>query len=67
MATARAINQKLLGLHGELFCEANPIPVKWAVNQLGLIGPALRLPLTPLGEANHDRVRNAMRAAGLTV
>ncbi|WP_323003507.1 4-hydroxy-tetrahydrodipicolinate synthase [Denitromonas sp.] len=67
VATARAINQKLLGLHGELFCEANPIPVKWAVNQLGLIGPALRLPLTPLGEANHDRVRNAMRAAGLTV
>ena len=65
LATARTLNRQLLGLHKQLFCEANPIPVKWAVNQLGLIGPALRLPLTPLDASNHERVRTAMRQAGL--
>lgn len=65
LVTARNLNRRLLALHKQLFCEANPIPVKWAVNQLGLIGPALRLPLTPLESSNHDRVRAAMRTAGL--
>lgn len=65
LGTSRELNRRLLGLHKQLFCEANPIPVKWAVHQLGLIGPAIRLPLTPLDPAYHDRVRGAMHAAGL--
>ncbi len=65
LGTSREINRRLLGLHKQLFCEANPIPVKWAVHQLGLIGPAIRLPLTPLDAACHDRVRDAMHAADL--
>ncbi len=63
--TAREIHFKLLGLHRDLFCEANPIPVKWAVQQMGMIPAGLRLPLTTLGEANHERVRAAMRQAGV--
>lgn len=62
---ARDIHFQLLGLHRDLFCEANPIPVKWAVEQLGLSGPGIRLPLTPLTEANHARVRAAMVRAGV--
>ena len=62
---AREINARLFGLHRQLFCEANPIPVKWACQQLGLIGPGIRLPLTPLSPDCHERVRNAMRQAGL--
>jgi 4-hydroxy-tetrahydrodipicolinate synthase len=57
----------LLGLHRHLFCEANPIPAKWAVQQLGLIGSGMRLPMTPLSPEFHDRVRDAMREAGLAV
>src|SRR5216683_2922043 len=48
---ARELNFKLLGLHTKLFAEANPIPVKWAVAQMGLIGMGIRLPLTPLDSA----------------
>lgn len=59
------IHFKLLGLHRDLFCEANPIPVKWAVEQLGLCGPAIRLPLTGLSDANKVRVRAAMVRAGV--
>ncbi len=62
---ARQINARLLGLHKELFCEANPIPVKWAVQQLGLAPGGIRLPLTPLSESNQARVRAAMRQAGV--
>ena len=62
---AREINNKLLGLHSRLFVEANPIPVKWAVAQLGLVGEGIRLPLTPLSAANRDLVRAAMQQAGL--
>lgn len=65
VATARAINAKLLPLHQKLFVEANPIPVKWAVQQMGLIEGGIRLPLTPLAEGNHDVVRQAMRHAGI--
>jgi 4-hydroxy-tetrahydrodipicolinate synthase len=64
---AREINQRLLGLHRHLFCEANPIPVKWACARMGLIGDALRLPLTPLAPEFHERVRSAMREAGINV
>jgi len=63
---AREINARLLGLHQKLFVEANPIPVKWAVAQMGLIGPGIRLPLTPLATQFHEAVREAMRQAGIT-
>ncbi|MCM2253833.1 MAG: 4-hydroxy-tetrahydrodipicolinate synthase [Ramlibacter sp.] len=62
---AREINARLVGLHRHLFCEANPIPVKWAVEHMGLIGGGIRLPLTPLGDSLHERVRQAMRQAGI--
>jgi len=65
VAAARDINQKLMPLHTRLFVEANPIPVKWALSQLGLIHPELRLPLTPLSQQHHETVRAAMREAGL--
>ena len=63
VARARDINNKLLGLHRHLFCEANPIPVKWVVQQIGLIKGGIRLPLTPLSAGCHDLVRTAMRQA----
>ena len=61
---ARSAHFKLLGLHRDLFCEANPIPVKWAVQQLGRCGGTLRLPLSPLSDSFHERVLGAMRQAG---
>ena len=64
---AREINAKLVGLHRDLFCEANPIPVKWAVEQMGLVGGTIRLPLTRLSESFQPRVRAAMRQAGIEV
>lgn len=64
-ARAEAINQRLMALHKNLFVEANPIPVKWAVQQLGLIPGGIRLPLTPLSEQHHETVRQAMRQAGV--
>lgn len=67
LTAARAANNKLLGLHLDLFIEANPIPVKWALAQMGLIGPSLRLPLTPLSAQYHQVVREAMRQAGIHV
>ena len=66
-ARLRAINATLTGLHRDLFCEANPIPVKWAVARMGHIGEALRLPLTVLSESQHERVLQAMRKAGIRV
>jgi 4-hydroxy-tetrahydrodipicolinate synthase len=63
--TARAIHLKLLSLHKNLFIESNPIPVKWALQELGRIEGGIRLPLTPLDERYHDVVRTAMREAGL--
>ena len=65
MRTLRETNAALTGLHRDLFCEANPIPVKWAVHQMGLIGPALRLPLTGLAPQFHEQVRAAMKQAGV--
>ncbi len=62
---AMEIQFKLMPVHKHLFCEANPIPVKWAMARMGLIGPALRLPMTPLSAANHPVVEGALRAAGL--
>ena len=65
VAKAREVNDRLLPLHRNLFLEANPIPVKWAVQQMGLIRGGIRLPLTPLSAACHDPVREAMRHAGI--
>jgi 4-hydroxy-tetrahydrodipicolinate synthase len=67
VAAARSINNKLFDLHKNLFIEANPIPVKWAVAQMGLIASGIRLPLTPLSPAHHETVRNAMQQAGIKV
>jgi len=63
--TAMDIQLKLLPLHKHLFVEANPIPLKWAMAKLGLCGPAMRLPLTPLSHQNHAVVESALRASGL--
>lgn len=60
---ARAINQRLLALHDAMFVESNPIPVKWAVEQLGLIQSGIRLPLTRLSEQYQSQVVAALKAA----
>ena len=62
---AREINFRLLGLHRNLFVEANPIPVKWAVARMGKVKNALRLPLTTLSQHAHGAVEAAMRQAGV--
>ena len=62
---AMELQMKLLPLHKHLFVEANPIPVKWAMARMGLCGPTLRLPMTPLEASNVATVESAMLAAGL--
>jgi 4-hydroxy-tetrahydrodipicolinate synthase len=62
---AKEINERLMGLHTKLFVEANPIPVKWALQEMGLIKSGIRLPLTALSPTYHDTVREAMRQAGV--
>jgi 4-hydroxy-tetrahydrodipicolinate synthase len=64
---AEAINARIDLLHRDLFLEANPIPVKWALEQMGLIPPGIRLPLTRLSERFHAPVREALVAAGITL
>ena len=63
--TARAINRQLLRLNLDLFLEANPIPLKWAMAKMGLCGPALRLPMTPLSQVHHETVLAALKSAGV--
>jgi len=63
-ARVEAIDAKLEGLHRELFVESNPIPVKWALAEMGLIKKGIRLPLTWLLPAYDEVVRSAMRQAG---
>ena len=67
VAKARDINSRLLGLHKNLFLEANPIPVKWACQRMGLIGPGLRLPMTPFSPELHERLAASMREAGIQI
>jgi 4-hydroxy-tetrahydrodipicolinate synthase len=67
IAAGRAANDKLQGLHKHLFIEANPIPAKWAVSQLGLMPAGLRLPLTQLTASAEAPVRAAMRQAGIEI
>lgn len=64
-AKASAINEQLSGLHETLFVEANPIPVKWVLYEMGLIQPGIRLPMTMLSDRYHDTLRQAMRQAGI--
>jgi 4-hydroxy-tetrahydrodipicolinate synthase len=65
LTQARSINQALFPLHKNLFVEANPIPVKWVLQQMGHIAEGIRLPLTPLSAAHHDTLRAAMKSAGI--
>jgi len=62
-ATADQINARLELLHKNLFIEANPIPVKYAVSRMGLMGPSLRLPLTELAAEHRGDIEQAMRKA----
>jgi len=65
-AGAEAVNHRLAALHEALFVEANPMPVKWVLYEMGLIPPGIRLPLTPLSERYHDTLRQAMKQAGIS-
>jgi len=64
-ATAHKINESLMALHTDLFVEANPIPVKWALFDMGHIGIGIRLPLTPLSPTYHDTIRAALKQANV--
>ena len=62
---AMSIQRQLLSLHKNMFTESNPIPVKWAANRMGLSGPTLRLPMTPLSSHLQPALENAMRNCGV--
>ncbi len=62
---AREINAKLFQLHQKLFVEANPMPVKWVLAQMGLIKMGIRLPMLHLSEQYHDVLRNACKPADI--
>jgi len=64
-AEAKALDDTLQPLNKALFCESNPIPVKWAVSKMGLMAPHIRLPLTPFSEQYHEKMLSAMRTAGV--
>ncbi len=64
-AEAERLDRTLAALHRDLFLEANPIPVKWALERMGLMGGALRLPLTGLSAGHHSQVLSALRQAGV--
>ena len=65
VAEAVRINNRLLPLHNKLFVEPNPVPVKWAMAEMGLMEEGLRLPLAPLGDEWHETVRAALRESGV--
>jgi 4-hydroxy-tetrahydrodipicolinate synthase len=65
VAEAVRINNRLLPLHNKLFVEPNPVPVKWAMAEMGLMPAGLRLPLAPLGDEWHETVRAALRESGV--
>lgn len=62
---AERLDARLAALHKSLFVETNPIPVKWALCEMGLIGPGMRLPMTPLAAQHHETVRQALLLAGV--
>ncbi|MFO7993285.1 MAG: 4-hydroxy-tetrahydrodipicolinate synthase [Marinobacter sp.] len=59
------LNELLMPLNRKLFLEANPIPVKWALHRMGMIGEGIRLPLTPLSDKFHSEVEEALKASGV--
>jgi dihydrodipicolinate synthase/N-acetylneuraminate lyase len=65
MIGARELDDRLAGLHTALFVESNPIPAKWALARLGLIGTGIRLPLVALADRHRETVIAAMRRAGV--
>ena len=65
VAEAVAINDKLVPLHNKLFVEPNPVPVKWALQQMGKIHGGIRLPLVTLGAGSHELLRHALRESGV--
>lgn len=65
IAKAISINNRLIPLHNKLFIEPNPLPVKWAMQEMALIPSGMRLPLVPLSEQYHETVRAAMRESGV--
>lgn len=65
VAQAIAINDRLIPLHNKLFIEPNPVPVKWALSQMGKMPAGIRLPLVPLGSSCHEAVRSALRLSGV--
>lgn len=65
IAKAIEINNRLIPLHNKLFIEPNPVPVKWALAEMGLIASGIRLPLVPLAAEYHDTVKAALREAGI--
>ena len=65
VAEAVRINNRVLPLHNKLFVEPNPVPVKWAMAEMGLMSHGLRLPLAPLGDEWHETVRAALRESGV--
>jgi 4-hydroxy-tetrahydrodipicolinate synthase len=65
IARAVAINNTVLDLHAKLFVEPNPVPVKWALAEMGKMPAGLRLPLAPLSASFHATVRDALRDAGI--
>ena len=64
-AKAQDLNQQIANLHNILFCESNPIPVKWASHEMGYMGTGIRLPLTPLAEQYREPLRNGLKVAGI--
>ena len=64
-AKAQSLNQQIANLHNILFCESNPIPVKWALHEMGYMGTGIRLPLTPLAEQYREPLRNGLKVAGI--
>ncbi|QNA89932.1 4-hydroxy-tetrahydrodipicolinate synthase [Massilia sp. Dwa41.01b] len=65
IARAIEINKRVMALHAKLFIEPNPVPVKWALAEMGKMPAGLRLPLAPLSSSFHDTVRGALVGAGL--
>ena len=64
-ATAERLDAPLAALHRDLFIEANPIPSKWALARMGVMGEGIRLPLTPLSAPSQPAVLAALRGAGV--
>ena len=64
-AKAQELNQQIANLHNILFCESNPIPVKWALHEMGYMGTGIRLPLTSLAEQYREPLRNGLKVAGI--